>query len=266
MSGLYRAAAGIDSLERLAMGDSPVHRLHPMAKLAVTVAYVAVVLSFPSRNVSGLMAIFFYPAIVMPLSGTPYRPLLGRLLIALPFSLMGGLANVIVLRGAAFHVGGFTVSQGMLSLVSILLKTLLTVLAVLILAATTPFVEIVHRLSRLGVPKIVCLQFVMTCRYLSVLLDEAGSMRRAYALRAPAQKGVKMRDIGSFLGQLILRAFDRAARVHQAMKCRGFQGLHPGRARGELRWRDFLCVGVLLSAMLVLRFFNLSLFFGRLVG
>jgi cobalt/nickel transport system permease protein len=262
---LHRVSAGIDNLEHLATGDSPVHRLHPMAKLAATFAYILVVLSFASQNVSGLVAFFFYPALMMPLSGVPYRPLAKRLMFALPFALMGGIGNLIWMRDTAFTLLGLPVSYGMVSFVSILLKTLLSVFAVLILIATTSFVEVVYQLGRLGMPSIVCLQFAMTYRYLSVLLSEASSMLTAYSLRSPNQRGIKMKDTGSFLGQLILRSFDRADRVYQAMKCRGFQGTYRGGETERPKVRDWFCAALFLLFLFALRFFNLSLFFARLL-
>jgi cobalt/nickel transport system permease protein len=217
---LHRVSERIDSLECLAMGDSPIHRLHSMAKLITTLAYVAAVLSFASQNISGLVPFFFYPALAMSLSGIPYRPLAKRFMAALPFALMGGIGNLIWMKGTAFTLAGVPVSYGTISFVSIMLKTLLSVFAVLILIATTSFMEVVRQMGRLGVPSIVCLQFVITYRYLSVLLGEASSMLTAYSLRSPGQRGIKMKDTGSFLGQFILRSFDRAGRVYQAMKCR----------------------------------------------
>jgi cobalt/nickel transport system permease protein len=263
---LYSVSAGIDSLECLAMGDSLIHRLHPGAKLVTTLGYIVVVLSFPSRNVSGLVSFCFYPALIMPLSGTPYRPLVKRLAAALPFALMGGIGNLIWMRSTAFTLGRVPVSYGMVSFVSIMLKTLFSVFAVLILIATTSFVEVVHQLGRLGVPSIICLQFVMTYRYLSVLLEEASSMLTAYALRSPGQQGIRMKDTGGFLGQLILRSFDRAGRVYQAMKCRGFQGVCQGEKIKRLQIKDWLYITLFLSFLGTLRFFNLSLFFADLVG
>jgi cobalt/nickel transport system permease protein len=105
----------------------------------------------------------------------------------------------------------------------------------------------------------------MTYRYLSTLLAEATSMFTAYSLRSPGQCGVKIKDIGSFLGQLILRSFDHAENVYQAMECRGFQGVYYRKMRGAFRASDFLYIVVLLSIILILRLSNLILFFGRLV-
>jgi cobalt/nickel transport system permease protein len=263
---LYQAAAGIDQLERLALGNSPVHRLHPRAKLLTTFAYLVVVISFPSRNVSGMVPFLFYPAILMSLSGTPYKPLLLRLLAAVPFSLMGGISNLLFIREPAFFIRTFAVTVGMVSCVSIMLKTVLTVLAVLILVATTSFVEISHQLTVIGMPKILSLQLGMTYRYIAVLLEAAVSMFTAYILRASNQKGIKMQDMGSFLGQMILRSFDQAERIYQAMKCRGFQGVYYGNVKRRFQVSDYGYTLGLLIIMVVFRLFNLSLFFAHVIG
>ncbi|MDR1955443.1 MAG: cobalt ECF transporter T component CbiQ [Treponema sp.] len=262
---LYSAAAGMDRLERLALGTSPIHRLHPRAKLLITGVYVVTVISFPSQNVSGLIPFLLYPAILMSLSGTPYRPLLGRLLTALPFALMGGVSNLFFIPETAFYLGAFRVSIGMVSLASILLKTLLTVFGVLLLIATTSFTDISRQLSLLGMPKILNLQLVMTYRYIAVLLGEARRMVTAYSLRAPLHQGIAMKDMGSFLGQLILRSFDRSERVYHAMQCRGFDGVYRGTGPQGFRPADYgytLGLGITMGAF---RFFNFSVFLGRLM-
>ncbi len=266
MPNLYQAAAGMDALEQLAANQSVVHRLHPMAKLAITMAYIVLVISFSPTNVSGLVPFLLYPVVLMAVSGTPYRPVFMRLAIALPFSLAGGLSNLFFLRDPAFVLGAFTVSQGAIACTSIILKTLLTVLAILVLIATTSFVDISYQLTKLRIPKIICLQLIMTYRYISVLLEEAATMYTAYTLRAPGQKGVLMKHMGNFLGQLILRSFDRAERVYQAMKCRGFQGVYCGKYQGGVTTTDTLFTALALALLLLFRFFNVSLFLGRLVG
>jgi cobalt/nickel transport system permease protein len=262
---LYHGAAGIDHLERLARGDSPVHRLHPGAKLAVTVVYIVVLISFPPRNVSGLAAFLLYPAALTPLSGTRWRSLLARLSAALPFALLGGISNLFLFRETAFYLGHFAVSAGLVSFVSILLKTAFSVFAVLLLIATTPLTDISRQLVRMGLPKIIALQFVMTYRYIGTLIHEAAAMFTAYTLRSPGAGGIVLRDMGSFLGQLMLRSFDRAERIYAAMKCRGFDGVYRGAALRPFGPLDCAYAAAMSAAVVFLRFFNLSRFFGKLL-
>jgi cobalt/nickel transport system permease protein len=147
-----------------------------------------------------------------------------------------------------------------------MLKTFLTVSAVLLLVATSRFTDICAQLAALRVPKILCLQLAMTYRYTGLLLREAASMTLAYFLRAPRRRGIHINDMGSFLGQLILRSFDRAGRVYQAMRCRGFDGTYRARQSSPPRPSDQLYTAALVSAIVFLRFFNLSLFLGALAG
>ena len=72
--------ADIDSAKRefremddLAMGDSFVHGLHPLAKLIVTIAYIFIVASFDKYSLFGLFAMVIYPAFMFSASGVPAR-------------------------------------------------------------------------------------------------------------------------------------------------------------------------------------------------
>jgi cobalt/nickel transport system permease protein len=178
---------------------------------------------------------------------------------------MGGLANLFLLRNTVFYLGPLGVTAGALSLCSIMLKTLLSVTAVLLLAATTSFPGISRELGRLGMPKLLALQFVMTWRYLTVLTGEAAAMSTARLLRAPGLRRLPMEDMGSFLGQLLIRSFDRAERVYRAMKCRGFDGIYHGGVRRPFRPADAWYTALVCGPALALRFFNLGRFLGLLV-
>jgi cobalt/nickel transport system permease protein len=262
----YRKAGGIGRLESLAREDSPVHRLHPGAKIVVTLLYIGTAVSFPSSELSGLGIFILYPAVLMSLSGTPWKPLLGRLLVSLPFAFMGAISNLIILRSPVLYIGSFGVTSGMISFVSILYRTFLTVLAALILIATTPFPDFIRQLTRMGMPKILGLQMVMTWRYITTLLSEAAAMYTAYQLRSrnAGRKGIRMKDMGSFIGLLLLRSFDRAERVYQAMKCRGFDGAYEaGRPFcRRLNTSDWLFIFGASGGILFFRFFNAGNFLG----
>jgi cobalt/nickel transport system permease protein len=264
---LYRSAVHIDDLERMAAGNSPVHALHPGVKIIVTIVYVVTVVSFPQASVSGLAVFVLYPALLMPLSETRWRPLLPRLCAALPFALLGALSNLVMFRETVFFVGNFAVSRGLLSFISIMIKTLLSVFAVLLLIATTPLTAIGYQLTRMGLPKIAALQLLMTYRYIGTLLHEAGSMFTAYTLRSPLSRGVLMKDMGTFLGQLLFRSFDRAGRVYAAMQCRGFDGVYrSARAAAPLRLSEAACAALVSAFIIAARFWNVSRAIGALAG
>jgi cobalt/nickel transport system permease protein len=193
-----------------------------MAKLLATTIFVITVVSFNRYALERLIPFILYPALLMALSQTPYALLFKRFLLALPFCLFAGLSNVIFDRTAFFAIGSITVTGGVISLFTILLKTYLCVMAVLILVSVTPLSRLTSEMRQLRIPGIFITMFELTYRYIGVLLNEAYNMTIAYSLRSCGRKGIKMKDMGSFAGQLLIRSFDRADRVYNAMKCRGY--------------------------------------------
>lgn len=260
MAKLNQAAAGVDKLEALARMDSPVHKLHPMAKLITTFIYILAVLSFPRYELGALTPFILYPVIIITLSGVPINILLKRILVALPFSFIGGISNLFLLRGIYIRVGGFTITFGMLSFTSIMLKTLFCVAAVLILVSTTEFYDIMRQLRCLKVPEIICVQFAMTYRYITAVIDEAKSTYTAYTLRQSGNSGIRFKDMGTFLGRLILRGIDKAETVYHAMKCRGFTGTFNNGVYTRLNRWDLLYTISITACVLLLRIFNFSVF------
>jgi cobalt/nickel transport system permease protein len=221
------AVNGMLSLEELASGGTAVHRLHPAAKLIATLVYLVCVISVGRLDFPALSLFFFYPALLIPLAGIPVRAIVRRLQPALPLVLLAGLSNVLFEPAAALTLGGIAVSRGVVSLIVLLEKAALSVGAVLLLMATTPAAQLLACLRRAGVPRVLVTVTMLGIRYLTLLVDEASRMARAYALRAARPGGIQMRDMGSFVGQLLLRSFDRAERVYQAMKLRGYDGDYP---------------------------------------
>jgi len=262
------------ALEQLSAGNTCVHRLHSLVKLLASAVFLITVVSFNRYSPGRLIPFILYPALMMALSETPYSMLLKRFLIALPFCLFAGVSNVIFDRATAFTVGGIIVSYGVISLVVILLKTYLCVMAVLILVSVTPFSELTGALRRLRVPGIFITMFEMTYRYIGVLLNEAYTMGAAYSLRSPgkspAKKGIEMRDMGSFAGQLLVRSFDRADRIYNAMKCRGYTAGYALQEMPQnsekLKLNDVFFFVTVSLLCVTLRFFDINILFTGILG
>lgn len=242
------------SLEQLADRDTWVHRLHPVAKLLSALVVLVTVMSFERYEIGRVVPFVFYPTVLMAASDTPYGLLHKRAAIALPFCLFAGISNIIYDSDAALLLGNIIVSFGALSFVSILLKTYLCVMAALLLVATTPVRQLTHAMRTLRVPRTFITVFEMTYRYLGTLFAEAGALRTAYLLRSPQQKGVEVRHMGSFIGSLLIRSFDRAERVYDAMKCRGYALQHAYTKKQELSKRDVLFLLLILLGCALLRF------------
>lgn len=212
----------IYSLEQLSAGETGIHRLHPLVKIVSTLLYILCLVSCGRYDLARLIPYILYPSVVTALAEIPNSVILRRTLPALPFCLLAGISNLLWDRNGMAVVGGVTVSCGMVAFLALLLRTFLCVAAVMILVAVTPFAELTGALRRLRIPDLFVSLLEMTYRYIGTLLSEASSMYTAYKLRSRNKKGLEMRDMGSFVGQLLLRSFDRAERVYHAMKCRGY--------------------------------------------
>ena len=242
-------------LEELSDKDTPVHKLHPRAKLLTTFAYIVAVVSFGRYDLLGVVPFFLYTAIACALAELPMSTLHRRFLIALPFCAFAGITNLFLNREPAFALGPAEVTYGMLSLAAILLRTYLCVMAVFILIATTPFSALTRELRRLRAPQVFITLVEMIYRYIGVLIDEAASMATAYKLRSVARKNIAIQDMGSFAGQLALRSFDRGERVYAAMSCRGFGGEFPERTPTKMTPSDTVTLTLLAAAFIFLRCF-----------
>ena len=152
MTDIHSKLHTLYSLEQLSGGSSCIHRVHPLAKLAVTACYLLCVASMGRYSFFALAPYVFYPVIVMALADVPFGMVLRRAAAALPFCLFAGVTNLLWDRAPVLRLGGLAISGGLLSLLTILLRTLLCVSAVLILVAVTPLPALTGQLRRLHVP------------------------------------------------------------------------------------------------------------------
>jgi len=266
LSKLSDAMADLYTVEQLAAKDTAVHRLHPMAKLLTTLAFIVAAVSCGRYEPLRLAPFVFYPVLLVAAAELPYRPLLKRAALALPFALLAGVSNLIFDRAAAAVVLGVSVSGGTLAFLTVVLKAYLCVMALLVLTATTTLSDLSDQLVRLKVPPVMVSVLTMTYRYISTLLDEASSMSAAYALRSPNARGVKLTHMGPFAGQLLIKSADRAERVYAAMKLRGYSGPVPGRKGGSMQKKDWAYLSLVLAAVAAARIFDIPSVLGGFFG
>lgn len=231
MSKIYDNIRQLNTIEELSGKNTHIHRLHPMSKLVVTVVFIITVVASDRYDFAHLLPFFAYTFIVGALAQVPQSLLVKRAVYALPFCLFAGLSNVIFERGTAIIIGGIPITFGILSCVTIILKTYLTVTSVLLLSATTPMNGIFAQLVKMKIPSVIVMQLSIMYRYITILADEAFTLYNSYLLRSNGQKGVKMKHMGSFLGQLLIRSIDRAERIYAAMQCFGYNGIIPFEGR-----------------------------------
>lgn len=241
MDRIDRAVAEYRSVEEEARGKGPLHDLHPLSKLLVTVSYLVILLSFHRYDLEGVLMMGAYPVLLFAWGNVPVRPMWRRMRVILIPVCLVGIANPF-----------FDPSGGFVSMASLLLKGLFAVAATYLLMVTTPMDDLCRALRKLRVPAVLVTVVLLIYRYLTVFLEEVARMRTAYSLRAPGQKGIHFRVWGPMVGMLLLRSVDRSESVYQGMVLRGFHGdFHYGREH-SFSWKDglYILLSILVSLLI----------------
>lgn len=261
MSNVTTSQYNLRLLDDLARLDSSIHRIHPLIKLMTTIIYLVVVVSFGKYEILGLLPLLFYPVVIIALAELPLWPIVKRILWVEPLIIGIGILNPWFDQ-QVFTVGGLVLSKGWLTFLAICCKGGLTVTAAILLIATTGMDGVAAALRLLRVPRVFVLQLLLTYRYVAVLSGEVGRVLVAYSLRAPRDQGIRWPVLGSLIGQVLLRTFDRAERIYQAMCLRGFAGeYHTGRHPGIRLW-DIAYGGGWVLFFGLARAYNLPLLIG----
>jgi cobalt/nickel transport system permease protein len=264
MMSIMKSLYNLKFLDDLARKDSLIHRVHPLAKVLVTMLYLIAVVSYDKYEISGLLPFIFYPLLMFALADLPVKPILLRVLLVEPLVIGIGILNPLFDQ-ELIRVAGIEISRGWITFLSIFIRGGLTVTAALLLIATTGMNRLAEALRMLRVPKLFVLQLLLTYRYISVLMEEVATTLRAYSMRAPGQKGIKRSAWGSLAGQMLLRTFDRAQRVYQAMCLRGFTGEYLTGRDQRIRLSDWAFLVGWSAFLIALRIFNLPILLGSLL-
>ena len=264
MNKMEKALFELGEMDALAARDTPVHRLHPLAKLLAAVGYILTVVSFDKYDLTGLIVMVLYPVALFQLSGIPVGTCFRKLRIVLPLVMAVGLLNPFFDRAPAFAIGNMVVTGGVLSMLTLMLKGVFCLTASFLLIATTGIDSLCAALRMLHVPSMLVTLLLLTYRYVGVMTEELSVMTDAYHLRAPGQKGIHHSDWGSFLGQLLLRSMDRAEELYNSMLLRGYhQHFHYAPVK-DCTGKDLAFFLGCTAVFLLLRFVDLAQVLGSL--
>jgi cobalt/nickel transport system permease protein len=234
MTRLEAALIDLRLADTLAGRDTPLARIDARAKVVTTAAFLVAVVSFDRYTVAGLLPFAIYPVALAIIGDVPASWIGRKLLVAAPFAVAVGLFNPLLDPAPLLSIGGATVSAGWVSFASILVRFALTVAAALAVVAGTGMHTLCAALGTLGLPRLFTAQLLFLYRYAFVLGGEAARMNLARTLRGGA-RAPSLAVYGALAGHLLLRAFDRAERIHRAMVARGFDG--EVRTLRAARWR-----------------------------
>lgn len=162
------------------------------------------------------------------LARLPARPLARRLLHINLFMALLFLTLPTTTPGEpAFSIFSLPFSRVGLHLAAMItLKANAIVLAFTALLGTVELSALGHALQHLRVPDRLIHLFLFTLRYLDVIHHAYEDLLRAMKARGfrPRMDLHTYRSYGSLMAMLLVRSLERAERVMDAMKCRGFKG------------------------------------------
>jgi cobalt/nickel transport system permease protein len=109
-------------------------------------------------------------------------------------------------------------------------------------------------IQRLKCPKIIIQMILFTYRFVFLFLDEMKRMDTAMRARGFIMKIDlnTLRIIGNFVGTLLVRSFERATRVYNAMLSKGYKGEFHTLESFEVRRKDFIKAAMVLVATFAL--------------
>lgn len=255
--------------------QSPIHKLNSRVKIILVLAYILALNLLPQNAWPGFILYLSLIIAAGLLSKVEPVRLLKRSLVAIPFVLS---ALPLVFWGPAPHVPWNVLSifsipispTGAERCVSIIIKAWLSIVAAVILTATTDSQSLISGFRQLRVPAILISIAELMWRYLFVMVDEVMRLIRARNSRSTvvnhghhAGGSVFWRAgvTGNMAGSLFLRSIERSERVYAAMLSRGYNGEPFSEPGVEFTRRDGLYT--ILGVLVILFFLFAGLFTGR---
>lgn len=237
--------------------DSFIHKLDPRAKLISSLAFIIAIVMTPA-NIWKVYAVYLIALMAMVyLARLPFRYVLKRSLIILPFVLMITIFVPFFKQGQeawGCNIGIWHVAvtyQGLSTLINVTIKAWLSMLCLTIMTSTTKFADMLEGMYLLKVPAVFVQIISFMYRYLFVLVDQAMRMQIAIDSRNfGANRELIFKTIGNIIGSLFIRSYERGERIYAAMLSRGYNGEIPSVHKLRFRFRD-ACFVSSLAALII---------------
>lgn len=212
--------------EPFSEGASLAHRLDPRGKIVVAALFSILIAVTKSSAVPlGGLAIAL---VFLALARLPLKKVMVRLLAVNSFIVFLWFVLPFTYPGEEVWRWGplAATREGLVFTGLITLKSNAIIIALIALIATVPIVTLGQALHNLRLPDKLCHLLLFTYRYIYVFEQEYRRLVQAMKIRGfrPRTNLHTYRSYAYLAAMLLVRSFDRAERVFEAMRCRGFQG------------------------------------------
>jgi len=239
------------TFEQFCNGTSFLHRADPKGKL-ISTGVLSLIIALSQSWGTALIGLLLAFLLVM-VARLSWAKLLRRLLIVNSFNIL--LCLILPLtytNGSTVSLFGINLSStGFFLALLITVKSNAVILLFISLLATSTAAQLGHGLQQLRLSPKLCLLLLFSYRYIALIQQELFRLQRAAGLRCfqPKTNLHTYRTYSYMLGMMLVRSWNRAARVQQAMELRGFSGqFHSLHDSGGIQKSDLLLLTILLLA------------------
>ena len=226
------------SIERQAMGNSPVHKTDARIKIIIAFAVIIAMVAYPYKPdviIPGALFFIFFASLwlISKLSITAY---LKRVLLILPFGFFIIFFQIFFENR---HYDTFTsvldlplnihIYAESIEFASILfIKFMICISFIILLSSTTTMQDMLTGARRLGLPSEFALIIGLMIRYLFVFADIFGKVKNVFETRCfnsfdrSLPYKYRLRTLAYAVGTLFLRSYEQGERTYTSMLCRGY--------------------------------------------
>jgi cobalt/nickel transport system permease protein len=240
--------------EPFSEGASLAHRLDPRGKIVIAALFS--ILVAVAKSFSGALAGLALALVWLALARLPWKKVFAKLLVVNSFVFFLWLVLPLTYPGdPVWRLGPLDVTrQGLILTGLITLKSNAIIIGLIALIATVPVIILGQAMHALRLPDKLCHLLLFTYRYLYVFEVEFQRLVQAMKIRGfqPRTNLHTYRSYAYLAAMLLVRSFDRADRVFQAMLCRGFHGIFYSLKTFAWHRRDGIFLAVSTMALTVI--------------
>jgi cobalt/nickel transport system permease protein len=241
-------------IDKYADLKSPLHNFDPRAKLiCLFILMISIVLL--NNLIILIFGLIISVAIVL-ISRLPLLFIFKRLkwvaififavLVILPFSV--GKTELFSVYFLSIY------REGLRLAIIIALKAFSVILLMFPMLATMRFVTFIKALEQLRLPNKLVQIITFTYRYIFIILNELKHTIISIETRSYQKSTwrLKLRALGSAIGMILIRSYERGERIFQAMRARGYSGRIETLDKFEMHGSDWAKAGSLLTIAIVI--------------
>ena len=212
-------------VEKLSSKESLMHRID--ARIKLISVFIIILATNLQNNIYSLIILWLFLVVLIVLSRT-FFDAIRRIIIVLPFGIFLAVFQPFV-RGetVVYNLFGFPIYyEGLIFGITMFLKFLVCVSAIMFLSSTTPMYRVISAAKKLGLPNIIAMLLGLMVRYLFLMYEVLEKTLKAQKSRGYNRKTLGFKNalkiFGYTVGTLFIRAYEQGERTYLAMLSRGY--------------------------------------------